>query len=78
MPEMSGAGHVHRDLVFIAEINAQLILDRTSRLNYRLDSSFFRQCHTIGEREEGIGCHDRSVQIKSKRLCFDDRLFQCV
>ena len=75
MFKMSYASKNHFHLVFIAVINRILVLNGTSGLNYRFDSSLVCNGHTIGERKKGVACHDSSLQIKLKFLGFFDSLF---
>ena len=58
---MPYARHVHGEAMFVAVINAQLVFDRSSWLDHRLDSGVIGQFNAIGEGEERIGSHDRTV-----------------
>jgi len=76
MFKMSSARHHHRQSIFVAIINAQLIFDGTPWLNYTFNARFVRNLHTIREREEGITGHYGTIQIKFKGFCFVDGLVQ--
>ncbi len=76
MFKMPSTCHHHRQSIFIAIINAQLVLDGASWLYHTFNACFVRNLHTIREWEEGITGHNGTFQIKFKRLCFMDGLVQ--
>ena len=57
-------------------VNAVLILDGAPWLDYRGDSGFMGQIHTVWEWEKCIRRHHGSCQVEPVSLGLDDRLFQ--
>ena len=66
VPKVASSSHVHCEAMRIAVIDAQLIFDRTPRLDNRGNSSIISKLHTIGKWEESIGSHHGTIQLKSE------------
>ena len=64
MPEMSDSGHVHGESIFVTIGDAEIVLDGATGLYYSFYSCLIRELYAIGEREEGIGGHNRTVEIE--------------
>ena len=57
------AAEDHRDVISVAEIDGILIFDASARLDDGGYAGLMSYFDTVIEREEGIGCHDRTVEI---------------
>jgi hypothetical protein len=76
MLKMTCSCHYHHHSVFIAIIDAQLVLNGTSGLDYRSDSGIVRNLNAVGEWKEGITGHDSPFQIKIEGARFMHCLVQ--
>ncbi len=57
MFKMACSRHHHSHIICITIINTQLVFYRTSRLNYRCNTSIFCNFNTIWKWEKSITCH---------------------
>ena len=60
MEEVAGAGEVHGHAGLLGRFDDLLIADGAARLHDGLDARVDKHLGTIGEREERIGCRDRT------------------
>ncbi len=76
MLEVAHAGEDHAHSMRIAVVDAILILDGATRLHHCGDASFVGDGDTVREREEGVGSHDSTFQVKAEFIFVRDFLSQ--
>ena len=54
----------HSQAMFVAIINGQLVVNRTSRLDNGSDTGLIGDLHTVGKREKRIRSHNGALQIE--------------
>src|SRR5690606_16290186 len=80
VPEVPHAREHHRDAGFVGGIDDVLVLDRAARLDDRRGAGFDGGEHAVGEGEEGVGRHYRTLgqgAVDPGRLSGVDRLAVC-
>ena len=75
---MSFACNHHCDIVGIAVVDAFLVADASTRVNYSIDAGFVGNLHTIREWEERIGSHYSAIEVESERAGFCNGLLEGV
>ena len=64
--EMSLAGDDHSHVVFLAVVDAVLVMYRAARVNHAGNACLVGYLDAVGEREEGVACHHGSVEVESE------------
>ena len=64
MPEVSHAGKHHGQTVLIGSLYDFVVAHRTAGLDDRSDAGFCGSVDAVAEWEEGVGRHDRALDLK--------------
>ena len=64
----------HAHALGIAVVNAVLVLDRAPRLDHCGNACFMGDGYAVWEREEGVGGHDRTIEVEAKLIGFGNGL----
>ena len=76
MTEMAETGHNHRNTVLTAVFHRVSVADRSSGLYHVADTSLVGYFDTVGEGEESVGRHGRTLKIEIEALSFLYSMFQ--
>ena len=74
--EVSDTGKDHCHFMLIAIVDRVLVLDRSPRLNNRLNTVLIGDLNTIREWEESIRGHHRTFELETESRGFLYRLLQ--